>query len=82
MPYSRVTSKGQVTIPRAVREVLRVEPGDRVAFRVLEDRSVVVEPETVDLLELAGSVHGGGRHLTVEEMGRIVQDAAGGRSVP
>lgn len=30
---ARVTSKGQVTIPRAIREALGIKPGDRVRFR-------------------------------------------------
>ncbi len=39
-----VTSKGQVTIPAEIRRLLEMEPGDRVVFRVTEDR---VELQTV-----------------------------------
>ena len=52
MPSTTLTSKGQVTIPKAVRDELGLRVGDRVAFRVLEDGTVVVEPETIDLLDL------------------------------
>lgn len=38
-----VTSKGQVTIPKAVRELLGIHPGSRVDFRRLPDGQVVVE---------------------------------------
>ena len=31
---ARVSSKGQITIPRAVREVLGIEEGDEILFRV------------------------------------------------
>lgn len=41
---SRITSKGQVTIPKNIRQVLGVKPGDRVAFELLPDRRVVVKP--------------------------------------
>ncbi len=34
MKYSRLSSKGQVTIPKAVREELGLEPGDLVAYVV------------------------------------------------
>jgi len=41
---STVTTKGQVTIPKAMREYLRLEPGDKVVFTYLEARGVRIEP--------------------------------------
>jgi antitoxin PrlF len=38
-----VTSKGQVTIPKAVREMLDIRPGTEVEFRLAADGSVVIE---------------------------------------
>jgi AbrB family looped-hinge helix DNA binding protein len=38
----KVTSKGQVTIPKAVREYLGIEPGSVVSFRRAEDGSVML----------------------------------------
>lgn len=49
-----VTSKGQITLPKSVREALGVQEGDRVVFRVLADRAVVARSPS--LLDLAGSV--------------------------
>jgi len=51
---ARVTSKGQITIPRAVREALALKEGDQVVFRVEGDRAVIAR--SADLLALAGSV--------------------------
>jgi antitoxin PrlF len=51
---ARLSSKGQVTVPRAVREALSLEKGDRLVFRVDGDRAVLAR--TPDLLALAGSV--------------------------
>jgi len=51
---SRLTSKGQVTIPSAVRRALLLQEGDRVVFRVEGDRAVIAR--SVDLLSLAGSI--------------------------
>ena len=42
MEYSRLSSKGQVTIPKAIREELGLEPGDLVAY-VVRDRGVRLE---------------------------------------
>ena len=51
---ARVTSKGQVTIPKAVRDALGLRDGDEIVFRVDGTRAVLAR--TTDLLELAGSV--------------------------
>jgi antitoxin PrlF len=49
-----VTSKGQVTIPKQVREALEIAEGDHVVFRVEGHRAVLAK--TPDLLDLAGTV--------------------------
>ena len=41
---STITTKGQVTIPKAMREYLRLEPGDKVVFTYLEPGGVRIEP--------------------------------------
>lgn len=51
---ARLSSKGQITVPRAVREALLLEEGDRVVFRVEGDHAVLAR--TPELLALAGSV--------------------------
>lgn len=51
-----VTSKGQVTIPAAVREQLGILPQDKVIFRVIDGNRLVVEPLPMTLEEVYGSV--------------------------
>lgn len=51
---AKVTSKGQVTIPKAVREALAIYEGDEILFRVEGDRAVMAR--TPELLTLAGTV--------------------------
>jgi antitoxin PrlF len=51
---ARLTSKGQVTIPRSIREALGLGEGDHVIFRVDGRRAVLAR--TPDLLDLAGAV--------------------------
>jgi antitoxin PrlF len=51
---ARVTSKGQITIPQAVREALGLGEGDHVVFRVEGRRALLAR--TPDLLDLAGAV--------------------------
>lgn len=38
-----VTSKGQVTIPKPIRDYLGIEPGSDVNFRRADDGSIVIE---------------------------------------
>ncbi len=60
MPSAAVTSKGQVTIPKTIRERLKLKTGDRVDFVVEGDR-VVLRPGTLDLASLRGLLHRPGR---------------------
>lgn len=51
---AKVTSKGQVTIPKAVRDALGIGDGDEVGFRVEGDRAMLAR--TPAFLDLAGSI--------------------------
>lgn len=51
---ARLSSKGQVTVPRSVREALSLVEGDRVVFRVVGNHAVLAR--TPELLALAGSI--------------------------
>lgn len=51
---AKVTSKGQVTVPKAVRDALGIKAGDEIVFRVEGNRAVVAR--TPDFLDLAGSI--------------------------
>ncbi len=62
--YATITSKGQITIPKAVRETLAVYSGDRVAFTV-EGDNVAVEGISSDIEDLIGSI----KPLTDEDPG-------------
>jgi len=51
---AKLTSKGQVTVPKVVREALGLEEGDEVLFRVEGNRAVLAR--TPGFLTLAGSM--------------------------
>lgn len=61
MPTATLTSKGQVTIPKAVRDALGLATGDRVEFRRLADGSIRLEAARRDARALAGLLHRPGR---------------------
>ncbi len=64
---STVTSKGQVTIPKPVRERLGVGPHDRVAFVVDGEDVKVIRKQSI-VRRTAGIVHSGVSFATAEEM--------------
>jgi antitoxin PrlF len=51
---ARLSSKGQITLPKAVRDALGLHEGDEVVFRVEGSQAVLAR--TADFLALAGSV--------------------------
>jgi antitoxin PrlF len=75
---SAITIKGQATIPKAIREHLRLRPGDRVKFFVHPDGTVVLLPK-LPASALRGIVKARRRRaVTIAEMNRIVSEAATG----
>lgn len=55
MVGSKLTSRGQTTIPKSIRERLQLEPGDRVLF-LERDGEIVLQPVKQTLRDLRGSV--------------------------
>lgn len=64
---SAITSKGQATIPKAVRTHLRLKPGDRVKFFLHPDGSVVLLPK-LPAAALRGMIKRRRQPVTVEQM--------------
>jgi AbrB family looped-hinge helix DNA binding protein len=74
MPASTLTSKGQTTIPRDVRNHLKLRTGDQIDFVIEPDGSVVIRPATVHVRELNGILRRKGmKHLSVNAMNAAVR---------
>jgi AbrB family looped-hinge helix DNA binding protein len=54
MPTATLTSKGQVTLPKEIRDQLGLRPGHQLSFEFDPDGRLVVRPKTVDLMSLGG----------------------------
>lgn len=67
MPVATVTSKGQVTIPKEVRDELGIETGTKLYF-VRTAQGYFLKPAGNSILSLAGTVRYDGPALSIEEM--------------
>lgn len=56
-----LTSKGQTTIPKEIRDGLGMKPGDRMTFTLMPDATVVMRVKSKSVIELAGMLHKKGR---------------------
>jgi antitoxin PrlF len=76
MPSAALTSKGQITLPKEVREHLHLTRGDRVDFVVHEGGRVELRRAGTALEHVRGMLHRpGARPVSIEEMDAAIADA-------
>ena len=69
MPTATLTTKGQVTIPKEVRDHLGLDTGDRLSFVVQDDGTVIVKPITRHVRDLGGLLQRQGqRSVSIKQM--------------
>lgn len=74
MTLATITSKGQITIPKAVRDSLKLHTGDKVEFVVTAKGEAIIRPATKKVDELFGILHKPGRKpVSVEEMDAAIR---------
>lgn len=68
---STLTSKGQTTIPKDIRDRLRMKTGDRMTFTLMADGTVLLRVKNKSVMSVAGSLRKKGQKpLPVEELSR------------
>lgn len=67
-----ITSKGQVTLPKRVRDKLRLKPGDKIDFVLESDGTLRVTPVTTSVTQLKGMLPKPDLPISVEEMNEAV----------
>ncbi len=76
MATATMTSKGQITVPREVREDLGLVAGSKVMFVKLGPRDYRIVARTGRIEDLAGILHRPGqRPLTIEEINEGIAEA-------
>lgn len=77
---ARVTAKGQITLPKGVREYLQLRPGMRVQF-ILRDGRLQIEPLPDDVMKWYGALRREGGPTDLEEVEQAVRLAIAGEVV-
>ena len=73
MPTSTLTSKGQITIPKEVRDRLRLKTGSRVEFLLETSGRVIFQPLNSDFRSVRGMIRSKRtRPVSVKEMNEAV----------
>jgi antitoxin PrlF len=79
MAKAKLTSKGQITIPKQVRERLNLRTGDRVEFTIEGEDRVVLRPARGSVLDLEGSLHRpGSAAVGLDELDRVIRRRGAG----
>lgn len=74
-----ITSKGQVTIPKDIRDILKIGPGDQIDFIISDQGEILISPRTCDFRSLKGIFYKKGRKAaSLEEMERAIKKGASG----
>ncbi|MBW9065262.1 AbrB/MazE/SpoVT family DNA-binding domain-containing protein [Rhizobium herbae] len=75
--HATITSKGQMTVPKAVREALNIKPGDK-CYVWVRDGEMIVIPRNKCLADLAGILgeppYGTG--ATIDDLSKAAMDGA------
>jgi antitoxin PrlF len=71
MAAATLTSKGQVTLPKSVRERLGIEAGDRIEF-IESEQGFLIIPATRDIRALKGIVPKPSAPVSIEDMNRAI----------
>ncbi len=72
-----ITVKGQITLPKALRNALHLKTGDRVLFEESEGGAYIITPLTTGAQTLKGSISYQGAAKTLEEMEAAISQNAG-----
>jgi antitoxin PrlF len=75
MPTATLTTKGQITIPKEIREQLQLRAGHRIEFETDSTGKVSLRPRNKDIRSLKGILKSRNkRPVTVEEMNEAIAE--------
>jgi antitoxin PrlF len=80
MPTATLTSKGQVTVPKEVRDLLKLKKGQELDFQMAGDGQVILRAKNRDVRLLKGMFKAPrGTRATIREINETIAGAYAGR---
>ncbi|MBC1218945.1 AbrB/MazE/SpoVT family DNA-binding domain-containing protein [Nostoc sp. UCD121] len=77
MASATITTKGQVTIPKEIRDYLNLDTGSKVDFVIDENGIVKLIPLNISIKSLSGILHRPGmKSATLEEMETAIKEGS------
>jgi antitoxin PrlF len=74
MPTATLTSKGQMVIPKSIREQLDLKSGDTIDFIIQENGDILLRPSAQKVQKLKGMLHRSGRKpVSIEDMNFVIK---------
>jgi AbrB family looped-hinge helix DNA binding protein len=71
MSDSTLTSKGQTTIPKEIRDSLGLQPGQRMTFTLMPDGTVLMRVKNKSIMDVAGRLRRKGqKRIPVDKLSR------------
>ena len=67
-----VTTKGQITLPKALRDTMHLKTGDKVIFELQEDGGYLLKPKTLPVQVLKDLISYEGKPVSVEDMDEAI----------
>jgi AbrB family looped-hinge helix DNA binding protein len=74
---TKVTTKGQITVPKPIREHLNLTKGDRIEFLIGVNGRVTIMPATADVRQLKGMIAKPTKTVTVADMNKAIEAEGG-----
>jgi len=74
---STLTSKGQLTVPKEVRELLKLKTGDKIQFMINKEGKIELSPIKARLKDLKGILSSPKKKVTLKDMENAIIDSGG-----
>jgi len=72
MSLAKMTSKGQITVPKTVRDYLELHTGDKVEFIIDEKGRVIMTPKTLDVEDIFGMIEAH-KKMSIDDMNKAIR---------
>jgi AbrB family looped-hinge helix DNA binding protein len=75
MALATLTTKGQITIPKTIRDSLKLNTGDKIEIVITKDREAIIRPVSKKVDDIFCKLHKSGRKaVSLETMDDAIKN--------